>query len=302
MNYVIRKVFGIAALVFVLISSGPVAAQAVMPDINFLRLCAKGTAEEVHQALKSGANIAVKDVQDTTTLMYAAKSNADSEVMTVLLNAVAEFNKKGFGGKNEKGLWEKGIELWNEGKSKLGFKTVDVNDRNKEGKTALMFAVESDVPEVVQVLLDAGADANVKDKQGVTALMLAVKNSLPDVVQILLEDADANTSIKDQQGMTALMYAARSNTTPEIVKKLLGAGADINARDEKGRTALIYAVWKNSNPEIVKVLLDSKADVRAVDKSGHDARWYAESKRKDGKDILEKRSGDIFGGIRSCWW
>ena len=72
-----------------------VTAQSTMTDVAFLELCAKGTAEEVRQALESGANIVVKDDDDMTTLMWAAKNNTDPAVITVLLDAADEFNEKG---------------------------------------------------------------------------------------------------------------------------------------------------------------------------------------------------------------
>ena len=119
MSHAIRQVFSIAALAFLLIGAGSVTVQSAMPtmpDAVFLGRCATGTAEEVHQALDSGANIAAQDTLGMTALMIAAKYNADPAVMEVLLEAADEFNEK---------------NLWQKGKSALGFKTMDINDGNK---------------------------------------------------------------------------------------------------------------------------------------------------------------------------
>ncbi len=219
-----------------------------LSDNDFLQLCATGTAEAIRKALGKGAKINAKNEDDMTVLMYAARDNADPEVMTVLLDAAAEFNKTG---------------LWQKGKSKLGFKTVDVNDGNKEGMTALMFAAGNNSPEMVRALLNVGADANLKDKQGMTALMFAVGNNLPEAVQALL-DAGADANAKDKQDKTALIWAAVKNSSPEMVKILLSADADVNAQDKEGKTALVYAREGKCNPEVEEMLRDAQAVVQVA--------------------------------------
>jgi len=49
---------------------------------------------------------------------------------------------------------------------------ADVNIRNNQGKTALMFAVDIIYVPIVEALIAAGADVHIKDKFGNTALML----------------------------------------------------------------------------------------------------------------------------------
>ena len=206
----------------------PVTAQGASSKNAFFQVCAKGTVADVRQALDAGAKIDAKDKKGITALMYAARDNVHPEVITILLDAAAEFNRKSH--------WYK-----------LG-KKVDINDANKEGKTALMFAVENNSPEVMQVLLNAGADASIKDKQNLTVLMAyaARDNAEPMVMEMLLKAVagkgiwpfkmDVNDS--DKEGKTALMYAAEEKCNPEVVVVLLKAGADINAMDKTGKTAL----------------------------------------------------------------
>ena len=259
MNHVMKKIFGIAVLVCFLVGTGLVMARGEKPEDAFFRLCAKGTAEEVSKALYSGANINAQDAQGMTALMYAARDNADPTVMRVLLIAAAEFQEKGL------------LQGW---RGRLRSKTIDVNDRNQEGMTALMFAVENNSPKIVQVLLNVGADANARDKQDMTVLMRAVmKKSSKEMVIMLLDDgADANA--RDKQGMTALMFAVENNS-PEVVQVLLDAGADVNAKDQQKRTVLIRAVKKKSSPEMVKMLLSAGADVNAQDEKKRTVLMYA---------------------------
>ncbi len=253
-----RQVFGIAALVFALIGAGPVTAQGAITDAAFLELCANGTEEEVRQALNSGANIAAQDEQGMTVLMrYAARSNVDSAMMEELLKTADKINK--------------GRPWYRPGK------TVNINAGNKDGVTALMFAVKNGSLEVVQALLNAGADISIKDKEGMTALMFAARdNAKPEVMKTLLKAAakfnkkglwqrgksklgfkpvDINDGNK--KGITVLMFAAQKSGH-EVVKMLLDAGADVNVKDKHNKTALEYAKERESAQEVVKMLHDAQ--------------------------------------------
>lgn len=222
----------------------PVMAQDVMTDAAFLELCAKGTAEEVRQALNNcGANIEAQDEQGMTVLMHAAKCNTDLEVMKVLLRAADEFNKKSFL------------------RDKLGFRTVDIDAGNKDDKTALMFAVKNNSPEVVGTLLNAGADVSIKDKEGMMVLMYAARDSADPAVMKVLLDAAAEFNKKglksklgfktvdvddgNKEGITALMFAV-GNNSPETVQALLNAGAAVNIKDKQDMTALMWAAQRSS--------------------------------------------------------
>ena len=74
----------------------------------------------------------------------------------------------------------------------------------------------------VQALLDAGADVNAKNNEGVTALMWAAGVGGTDAVQVLL-DAGADVNAKHKSG-TALVWAQKKGHT-EVVEILKKAGA-----------------------------------------------------------------------------
>ena len=86
--------------------------------------------------------------------------------------------------------------------------------------------------------MEAGADVNARDKDELTPLMFAAGSNTPEVLRVLLE-AGADVNAKDTNGWTPLIFAARSNT-PEVLTALLEAGAKAKAQDNAGSTALAH--------------------------------------------------------------
>jgi hypothetical protein len=112
--------------------------------------------------------------------------------------------------------------------------------------------------QIVQWLLDAGADANVPDQWNGTAPELASSGGHSQVVQRLI-DAGADVNHIGITFGTALT-AATSAGHDTVVRQLLEAGADVNARSLSGRTALYWAVEK-SHHQVTRRLLDAGADL-----------------------------------------
>ena len=71
MNHMM-KVFGLVVLGCVLLGSGPLAAQGVMPEADFFKVCKWGTVKQMNKALASGVNVNAKTSENMTALMLAA--------------------------------------------------------------------------------------------------------------------------------------------------------------------------------------------------------------------------------------
>jgi hypothetical protein len=150
---------------------------------------------------------------------------------------------------------------------------ADINALDKGmDSTALGGAVSRGNPELVQVLINAGADPNVKNGSEQTALMRLNERSSVEIVRALL-DAGAKVNHKDEDGDTALHEAAALEKT-EILQALLDSGAKVNARNKEGKTALMVAA-EDGQLENVRALLWAGADARRKDNDGATALKYA---------------------------
>lgn len=167
-------------------------------------------------------------------------------------------------------------------------KGADIEARNVDGINALVYAVSLNDEEMVKFLLEKGADANTVceiENEHIcmppTPLMNAVYNGNTNIINMLLENgADINYTTDE---MTPLIYAAYKGNT-NIINTLLENGVDINYTNYYGMTALMYAASYNQF-EAAKVLLENNADTSITDEDGYTALDLAKS--EDYKDIVE---------------
>jgi len=118
-------------------------------------------------------------------------------------------------------------------------------------------------PEVVQLLLDHGADVAIVNKSKMTPLHVAAFIGSYAVVDILLNHPQIDVDAKDNSGMTALQVASSFGFL-DIVRRLLTAGADPNICDHLHSTPLHVAA-ANGFVEVVQVLLEERADPNVSD-------------------------------------
>ncbi len=99
---------------------------------------------------------------------------------------------------------------------------------------------------------------NLKDADRRTSLINACcHKSSSEVIQFLI-DSGADVNVLTDNGMTSLMYASR-NRNPEVVQLLIDNGADVNAKDDDRWTPLMFASGYNSSPEVIQILIDNGA-------------------------------------------
>ena len=126
--------------------------------------------------------------------------------------------------------------------------------------TPLSYAAENGQEAIVQLLLEKGADFNAKAGFERIPLWYAATNEHAAVVQLLLEKgADFEYNHSNQ---TRLSYAAE-NGFAAAVQILLDKGANVNAQESHYGNALQAASYEG-HEEVVKILLDKGANINAL--------------------------------------
>ncbi|WP_349966882.1 ankyrin repeat domain-containing protein [Wolbachia endosymbiont of Armadillidium arcangelii] len=117
--------------------------------------------------------------------------------------------------------------------AELILRYVDKID-NEDGHTPLHWAAKNNHFNIVETLLNRGANINVVDELKRTPLHLAAMEGHKDVVKILLNQG-AGVNAVDRFKKTPLILAAYKGCT-EVAKVLIEAGADVSIQDNQGNT------------------------------------------------------------------
>ncbi len=118
-----------------------------------------------------------------------------------------------------------------------------VNMRNACLFTPLLKASLNGHEQAALKLLEKGAEVDLVDKGGYSAMMLAASNNFAQVVELLIEHGADINRVDHSNGWSALIWAAKRGHT-ETVSVLLKHGADRSVIDDAGKSALDYAEAK----------------------------------------------------------
>ena len=150
---------------------------------------------------------------------------------------------------------------------------ADVNARNKQRLTPLFWASRWEIPSAAQVLLENGAEVNARSDYHQTPLHRA---KVAEVVQVLVDhgaDADAQDSLYQRTPL----HLASQDARVDVVRALLENGADANARDDTNMTPAHLAsssydsYMEEEVLSIVRLLLQYGSDIHVVDDFGETA-------------------------------
>ena len=214
----------------------PVDVEA--QDRRLVAAAADQDRPRVDTLIEEGVDVDVARADGSTALLWAAHWD-DLEVAELLLAAGADPNAADDHGVTplERAAENASLEMVEQ----LLVGGADAAVSQGSGLTPLMTAARTGHLGVVRALIDGGAEVNTKTfETNSTALMWALAAPHPEIVQLLLERG-ADPTIETTPGFTPLMFAAR-NGDVGMAEALLGAGIDVNDTSSDGTHVLPFAI------------------------------------------------------------
>ena len=131
---------------------------------------------------------------------------------------------------------------------------ADINTKSKHRRTALLIACQKANMYTISVLLKAGANPNITDAKGDTCLMCAVTSDCSREVLQAMIDRGADVNAANKCSVTVLMKACHKKNTGAI-NALLSAGADANIADAESYACLHYAVYEGCSKKVFQEII-----------------------------------------------
>lgn len=144
---------------------------------------------------------------------------------------------------------------------------ADYTSTSEKTRTPLMSEIFHGNLERARLLIEQGADIDAADGNGFTVLMYAIWKA-PDLVQELIQ-LGANVNTKDNRNVTALHVAADIGQVNSVLF-LLSSGAELDVQNSFGATPLIVAATRG-HTEIARLLIQAGADLAITTPNGYDA-------------------------------
>ena len=204
-------------------------------NLKLLNACSAGQVDVVKEILNSGKNGSLPDGLNLNIenilgekALQIALENESSEIVELLVDNGADIS----------GCEEK----------------LKIHEQNYPGIKFMKAVIEGDLETVKSIHKSVG-HINFVNKEGETPLHLLPKNRL-NLLQYLVENgADVNQA--DKEGETPLMSAARDSDTMKF-KYLLENGANINQANKEKKTVFDLAIMgRPSDSGVLSCLLES---------------------------------------------
>jgi ankyrin repeat protein len=144
-------------------------------------------------------------------------------------------------------------------------KGVNINQADNKGRTAFTNALTRNSLDIVQLLLDKGADVNIKDKNGNNLAYHLIRsyrsNKFEEFQQKvkLLSDRGLNIAQHQQDG-NSLYHLALETNDLKLLLWVRENKVDVNFKNKNGLTALHKAAMTSKDVSILKYLLSIGAD------------------------------------------
>ncbi|KAL0944581.1 uncharacterized protein CTRU02_202468 [Colletotrichum truncatum] len=244
----------------------------------------------IHSAAKAGANRTLSCFLEMGALLNTTTMDGD----TPLTAAAFHLNPSGVDA-----LLRAGVEATQAGKyqetalhyaAECGLADMVVNllshgadvnarcspKRGLFGQTPLHYAARCNMAEVVEILIKHEAGMDIETTKGDNAFMMACGFGNIEVVKVLLKNGTDPSTRNSANGQTGLHVAADRGDT-SLIKILLETRARdtlLNALDEDGNTPLIISLMAEQTT-VAKMLLEQGAQSDLANKVGCTPLWIA---------------------------
>ena len=241
--------------------------------------------------LEGGAQVDGRDSNGRTPLALSAGRSYKPDIVALLLDHGAEVNAPDRNGVTPLMLavHERGFP---EIVKFLIEKGAQVDARSNNGSTPLHRAAQASIGNRYRSPLLCMTSIHPDFRRDIEE----VRQRPLEMIQLLL-DTGAQVDARDEDGNTPLIVAAKGTDRPEIIQLLIEKGAEVNARNNDGSTALMVAargadsggnipgvtIIKSTRAllggDIIELLLDKGANPLAIDASGMKAIDHARNNK-----------------------
>ncbi len=225
--------------------------------------------------LEGGAEVDGRDSNGRTPLALSAGHSYKPDIVALLLDHGAEVNAPDRNGVTPLMLavHERGFP---EIVKFLIEKGAQVDARSNNGSTPLHRAAQASISNRYLFRLFCLPSIHPDNDRDIEE----VRQRPLEMIQLLLENG-AQVDARDEDGNTPLIVAAKGTDRPEIIQLLIEKGAKVNARNNDGWTPLMVAARGAGSEgnilgatgallggDIIELLLDKGANPQAKDASG----------------------------------
>lgn len=323
-------------LKFLLINNFNIDERDFLGSTVLITAVKEGNLSSVNLLLENGADVNAKTLNGFTALMYAS-AKQQIEMIKILINkgsfinsigdngvtpllcAVTGFSPEHFNNisyhhyKREIFLsfqeYVSNVEINKHMIEYLITQEANVNTKTSDGTTILMYAVINADPEIIIMLINAGAQIEIKNDKNDDALMLSLFSDYKNNTNILLKnynkysvlelndallisiiidnssscrnliESGAQVNFRDEDDTNILMFAAAYVSDLSFLDYILELKIDINETNKNGMTALMFAAKNTKKSELIKLLIDKGADTKIKDLKNYRAIDYARENR-----------------------
>ncbi|XP_046571006.1 ankyrin repeat domain-containing protein 17-like [Haliotis rubra] len=234
----------------VLVEAGADLTQVRRNKETILHLASGGGNVEIIKHLLSHVSVDIdsRDVDFWTPVMHAVHAG-DMDVFNFLVEKGADLSKVGIEKKNilHVACAGENVEII---KNLLKHDIVDIDSRDKDGLTPVMYTAKDGCKDVFDVLVKWGADLSLLDDDNDNILHLACGGNSIEIVKYLLKHNIVDINSRDRKEYTPAMIAACEGHEA-VFFLLVDHEADLTIMNDVGDNILDIAC-KGGNVHIVK--------------------------------------------------